>query len=103
MVPDSSPVQLRTDDATMLLVAPQLRTLYPDRELQVVARSAGPASSDEGAPTVSISNGDVQLAAEVDFAFQLLESGDSSSTWGGAEQDDLFVITCPMQTTMAML
>jgi hypothetical protein len=95
MVPDSSPVQLVTSDAIWRLVAPRLETLFPHRNMTVVARSMGPADSDEGAPRVAISDGAVSLAAGVDFAFELAhaESG---------EEAELFVITCPMTTTMTL-
>ena len=57
MVPTSSPIQLRTANPTWLLIAPQLWTLHPDRDMVVVARSAGLKSSDAGAPRVAIANG----------------------------------------------
>jgi hypothetical protein len=95
MVPDSSPVQLVTSDAIWRLVAPRLESLFPNRNMTVVARSIGPADSDAGAPRVVISEGAVSLFAAVDFAFELanVQSG---------EDPELFIITCPMDSKMVL-
>jgi len=103
MVPESSPIQLRTANPTWLLIAPQLSTLYPNRDMVLVARSVGLSSSDAGAPRVAIANGEVSVAAEIDFAFQLLADGSGAAEQQAEEdEEDLFVITCPIQTAMTL-
>ena len=95
MVPGSSPVQLVTSNAIWRLVAPRLQELFPNRNMSVVARSTGPADSDAGAPRVVIQEGAVNVLAAVDFAFELAPSH-------SGEQPELFVITCPMHSKMAL-
>ena len=95
MVPGSSPVQLVTSNAIWRVVAPRLQELFPNRNMSVVARSTGPADSDAGAPRVVIQEGAVNVLAVVDFAFELAAAQ-------SGEQPELFVITCPLHSRMAL-
>ena len=44
----------------------------------------------------------VSVRAEIDFAFQLLADGSSGAEQPQEGDEDLFVITCPMETTMTL-